>query len=253
MKKILGVLLAACFMFLPLVASAASKDKIDLSKYKTLNLTETLNEEEIEVKYSEQKENDKQVVVYMFRGKGCGYCRAFLEFLNDNTNELGDKYRLVSFESWYDDANSELLTTISTYLGQAAQGVPYIILGDQVFPGYASNYDDAIKSAITTLYDQEEKFDVFEAYNADIDAENKAANAGSNKIIVWNFVFIFVATVVIILVIKSVESNIIGEINDGRINKTDYQRKEVIQFENEDGEPIKKPVVKKTNNKKRRK
>ena len=31
MKKILGVLLAACFMFLPLVASAASKDKIDLS------------------------------------------------------------------------------------------------------------------------------------------------------------------------------------------------------------------------------
>lgn len=253
MKKILGVLLAACFMFLPLVANAASKDKIDLSKYKTLNLTETLNEEEIEVKYSAQKETDDQVIVYMFRGKGCGYCRAFLEFLNGKTDEIGSKYKLVSFESWYDDANSELLTTISTYLGQAAQGVPYIIIGDQVFPGYASNYDDAIISAITTLYDQEERFDVFEAYNADIEAENKAANAGSNKVILWNLVFTIVATVVIILVIKNVESNIIGEINDGRFNKNDYKRKEVIQFEDEDGEPIKKPVAKKTNNKKRRK
>ena len=46
-------------------------------------------------------------------------------------------------------------------MGNAAGGVPYIIIGDNVFPGYAETYDDSIKDAIKKLYDSEDRFDVF--------------------------------------------------------------------------------------------
>jgi thiol-disulfide isomerase/thioredoxin len=188
----------------------------------------------------------------MFRGKGCGYCRAFLNFLNDNAEEYGKYFKLVSFETWYDENNGGLLTDVSTFLGEAAQGVPYVIIGDQVFPGYASSYDDGIKSAITELYKQkpEDRYDVFKAYNDGIDAEKKAANASTNKVIIWNFVFVLIATVVIVLVIKSAENNILGELRDTRSSRKDASKyKEVVNLDT-DEEP-KKPSPKKRNGKRK--
>ncbi|UKI57698.1 MAG: hypothetical protein L6V81_10410 [Clostridium sp.] len=55
-------------------------------------------------------------------------------------------FKLVSFESWYNDENSNLLTEISTFMGEPATGVPYIIIGDKVFGGYTDSYDENIKS-----------------------------------------------------------------------------------------------------------
>ena len=72
-------------------------------QYKTLNLEETLAEEGIEKKFSNYKETDDQITIYMFRGKGCAYCKKFLEFLNGITEEYGKYFKLVSFESWYND------------------------------------------------------------------------------------------------------------------------------------------------------
>ncbi len=251
MKKILGLFLGLCFMFLPFAVKAA--EKIDVTKYNTLNFKETLEEEEIELKYTDYKETDKQATIYLFRGKGCGYCRAFLTFLNENAEELGKYFKVVSFETWYDENNGQLLTDVSTFLGQPAQGVPFIIIGDQVFPGYAESYNDGIKSAIKDLYDSEDRYDVFEAYNDAIDAEEKAANASTNKIIIWNFVFVFVATVVLVLVIKSAENSIIGELRDGRHTKADKKYKEVVHLDADDEETDEeeRPRPKKPSNKKK--
>ena len=44
------------------------------------------------------KENDKQAVIYMFRGQGCGYCRAFLSFLASIVDDYGEYFKLVSFD-----------------------------------------------------------------------------------------------------------------------------------------------------------
>ena len=52
---------------------------------------------------------------------------------------------------------------VSTYMGEVAQGVPYIVIGDKVFPGYANSYDEDIKSAIVDLYKttKKKRYDVF--------------------------------------------------------------------------------------------
>lgn len=263
MKKLIGILLGLCFLFIPFVANAETKAKIDVSKYNTLNLEKTLAEEEITPEFENYKENDKQITIYLFRGKGCGYCRSFLTFLNGITNEYGKYFKLVSFETWYDKDNNELLSEISNFVGQSAQGVPYIVIGDQIFPGYASSYDEGIKEAITTLYDSDDRYDIFEEYNKKIDEEEKAANAGTTKTIVWNFVFVSVATIIMVIVVKSAENNILEELAMNGKTVSHAKTKEYIKFESNDDEeddedeeevvehkPTKKSSSKKSNTKK---
>ena len=85
MKKLLLSLFVMCMVVFPMVtyASELELEKVDLKEYNTMNLIETLQSEEIEVKLKDYKETDDQVTVYLFRGTGCAYCRAFLTFLNN--------------------------------------------------------------------------------------------------------------------------------------------------------------------------
>ena len=69
----------------------------------------------------------------------------------------GKQYRVQSgdvifVEKLNVEENAEVLTYVSEFLGQPAEGVPYVIIGDQVFPGYAEDYNEAIKAAIVELY-----------------------------------------------------------------------------------------------------
>ena len=77
MKKIAKILLVVLMVLIIFPASI----KADEKSYKTLNLDEALTEEEIEHDFSNYSENDDQAIIYLFRGKGCGYCKKFLTFL----------------------------------------------------------------------------------------------------------------------------------------------------------------------------
>ena len=149
-------------LMLPMMVMAKENEKISVSDYKTTGLEETLKLDGIDITYDSYKENDKQVPIYLFWGNGCGVCKNFLTFLDSITDEYGKYFKLVAFEVWYDANNSNLMTTVSNYLGQPAGGVPYIVIGDQVFGGFSENSEESIKKAIKDLYDSEEKYDVFE-------------------------------------------------------------------------------------------
>jgi len=208
MKKILGTIFALFLCAFPIVSFAAETAKeINLEDYTTLGLDAVLESEEMEKEYENYSENDDQISIYLFRGQGCTYCKAFLTFLNSITDEYGKYFKLVSFESWYDTDNASLLETLSEFVNNPAQGVPYIIIGENVFPGYASDYDDQIKEAITTLYESSERYDVIEAYNASLKEAKKAESSAMNKVIIYNLVFTALATTVIVFVIIRTNSN----------------------------------------------
>lgn len=108
-----------------------------------------------------EKNDEKKATIYMFRGQGCAYCRKFLNFLNSISEEYGKYFELVSFEVWNDADNKELMDKVASVTGVEAGGVPYIIIGDRVFGGYAESYDDAIKAKIKEQY-EDPSYDVFE-------------------------------------------------------------------------------------------
>ena len=153
MKKFLAVVLTL-MLVLPIGVSA---EDTKYSTYNTMNLKETLEAEDIELENEDYEETDDQATIYMFRGQGCGYCRKFLTFLSSISEEYGKYFKLVSFEVWQDQDNSELMTQVGEALDEEISGVPFIIIGDKTFPGYAETYDEQIKDAIMDLYEQDPK------------------------------------------------------------------------------------------------
>ena len=209
-KTIIFLILLIGLIALPFRVQAETK------KYNVLNLKETLAEEELEEEFKNYKETDNQITIYLFRGKGCGYCRAFLTFLNSITEEYGKYFKLRSYEVWNDQNNSALMGEVSNYLGEPAGGVPYIIIGDKVFPGYASQYDENIKKAITDLYNtkKNKRYDVF----TEMKKHSNTNETTSTNIIIWNLAFIALATTIVIsyinLKFKELKVEINTKIND---------------------------------------
>lgn len=186
-------ILVLCLLLVPFNVNASEV------VYETKNLEETFNEEKelakdsdtpFEYDLSNYKETDDQITIYMFRGLGCGYCKKFLTFLNSIVPEYGKYFKLESYEVWYNKDNNKLMKNVANFLDEDAGGVPYIIIGDQVFPGYASQYDEAIKQAIVNLYNSKNRYDVFVEMAKAEEEANKAKNIDVKPIIIWNFIFV---------------------------------------------------------------
>ena len=198
MKKSIILLLIMGALLIPVKAYAYS-----IEDYNITNLEEALTEEEIEHNLSKYKENDKQAVIYLFRGKGCHFCQNFLTYLNSIVDEYGDKFKVVSFEVWNDPTNASLLEATAEYFDEKEYGVPFIVIGGKYFPGYAEAYNKDIISAIEKEYDASEKYDLIEALNnAPTEDENTASGTSSNTaaIIICNFIFTAIAAGAIIIV-----------------------------------------------------
>lgn len=102
------------------------------------------------------KEKEK-VNVYIFHGNGCPHCAKALEFFDNIKEEYGKYYKLVKYETWTSFSakrNTEMMYKVAeAYDVDTEQlGVPFIIIGDQVFKGYTESYDEDIKKAIMDAY-----------------------------------------------------------------------------------------------------
>ncbi len=97
--------------------------------------------------------------IYLFWGDGCSHCENLKEFINELPEDYKSKFTLNMFETWYNESNEEFMKELSTKMGEEATGVPYMIIGEETFSGYASVYDEDIKAAINNL--DENSYDVY--------------------------------------------------------------------------------------------
>lgn len=225
-KKFLLVLML--FLVLMPMSVFAKDEKIVKENYKFLNFEQVLEQEEIKLEFSDYKETEEQITIYLFRGKGCAYCKKFLNYLNSITEEYGKYFKLESYEVWYDHDNSKLLEEVSDFLEQSAQGVPYIVIGDKVFAGYTEQYNNSIISAITEQYNSEEKYDVFDEMAKAYDEEHKTDYSQTILIIVCNFIFILIATSLIIVYIDNKNMKLNNKLEELEKNlKKEIQKEEI--------------------------
>ena len=251
MKKLLLSLFVMCMVVVRMVtyASELELEKVDLKEYNTMNLIETLQSEKIEVKLKDYKETDDQVTVYLFRGTGCAYCRAFLTFLNNLPAEYYNKIKVVSFDAWYDEAASILLANVSTFMGEEAGGVPYIIIGETAFPGYAAEYDEGIKAAIDAEYASKEKYDLFAEYNDYVADLLRQERLEKLMPIVYSGIVTVVCTVIIILYVSYSNRRLLYAIK-GEETYHNLETDRAVVVEEKPVVETKKPVKYNNNNKK---
>ena len=191
MKKIFTIMLLV--LLTPAMVFAAPGTKSE-------TLKETLESEDIEYKLEDYEEEEGKVNVYLFRGQGCSHCHEFLEYVaSDLAEEYGKYFNLVSYEVWNNKNNASLMQEISDYLEDDASGVPYIIIGEETFNGYAESMNAEIETAIKNLYDSEKKYDVFEEMKNNPKAK-KSRKQDSSTVIVF---IIFASIAVIALIVTS--------------------------------------------------
>ncbi len=194
-SKIFAVLFSVLLLF-PFLVNAKSLDD-----YHATTVTEALAEEGIAFDAKDFVTNDKQITIYLFRGSGCSHCHEFLEYVSKTlVKEYGKMFTIKSYETWGDATNAELMETVGAYMGYQPNelGVPFFIIGDKAFVGYASSMNEDIIAKIKSEYESSERVDkVVEALeNAGNDS---SSGVSSTSVIIWNLVFVIIATVVVLV------------------------------------------------------
>ena len=120
--------------------------------------------------------DDKKVNIYFFRGEGCSHCAEAEEFFESIKDEYGQYYNMVDYETWYNEDNASLMEKVAEARGEEAEGVPYIIIGDQSWNGYSTDYDDAIKDKIKEVYEQDpaDRYDIMNYLDSDTSKNEKS-------------------------------------------------------------------------------
>ncbi len=120
---------------------------------------------------------------------------------------------------------------------KSAGGVPYIIIGEKVFGGYSSAYDEDIKKAIMAQYN-DPSYDVME----ELDKKLNGSSTSSFATIFWNAFFIVAAAVAIILVNNKNTNRVLEALSKKEVKET--KKEEVKKVE------VKENSAKKTKKKK---
>lgn len=107
-------------------------------------------------------DDKKEVNVYFFKGEGCGYCAAGLEWFDELDDKYDDMYELHEYETWYDEKNANLMNAVAEVRDETVNGVPYIIVGNQSWNGFDENVGKEILAKIKEEYKAEERYDVMD-------------------------------------------------------------------------------------------
>ena len=139
------------------------------------DVTENKNDSEISENEDQKKE---KVKVYFFHGDGCPHCADAKDFFDSIEDEYGHLFELVSYETWYNSDNADLLEQVAEVRDEEIGGVPYILIGNKSFSGYRSDFNDDIIESIENEYEVESSkrydiMDFLDVINEDEDKEEK--------------------------------------------------------------------------------
>ena len=125
------------------------------------------------------KADSKVVTLYFFRGEGCSHCAEFEAWLDEIEPEYGDLFDVKDYEVWNNQENAELMERVAKARDEEASGVPYIIIGNKSWNGFADEYKDEIISEIKSLYDKDpaKRYDIMKLL-PDLEKETNS-NGGS--------------------------------------------------------------------------
>lgn len=160
MKK-LGLLFVVMITFLVLPFSVLAETADDNSSDNVQQNAENNN-----------KSQDRKVKVYFFRGETCPHCAQAEKFFESIQEEYGHLFEIEDYEVYNSASNSKLMDQLAEMRGDnEKRGIPYIIIGNKSWTGYASELDSAIIEAIKTEYEVavEDRYDVMDLIQNDDD------------------------------------------------------------------------------------
>ena len=90
---------------------------------------------------------ENKVTLYLFHGDGCPHCAEEIKFL-DGIESKYKNLKIVKYEVWYNEENSEFLKNVKSSFGVDNPYVPTTIIGNTLFTGYSDSIGSKIERAI---------------------------------------------------------------------------------------------------------
>ena len=145
----------------------------------------------------------KEVNVYLFHGDGCPHCEDAQTWFKSIEKEYGDKFNFITYEVWHDQSNSELMEAVANVRGETADGVPYLVVGNQSWSGWDASYQSQVIDKIESEYAlaEGERYDVMNYVELTGNpVESKTNNSSTGRdvlitILVMAFAGVFIAGV----------------------------------------------------------
>lgn len=169
--SLISVIIIILSLILYFISSSMNQVKTHQEKNKQ---NQTSKNTQTNIEFSKMTEKDiksskNKVNVYVFWGDGCPHCKNLAQFFDLNKSELKDKMNLYTFEVWKDSTNLKFMKDFGKFLGETPQGVPYMIIGDKTFSGFAESdkkTKDEIINFIKQGYQNSSKIDKYQEYKA---------------------------------------------------------------------------------------
>ena len=140
--------------------------------------------------YAEETKKAEKINVYH-----CAEAEEFFDSLSKD-EEYSKYYKLVDFEVWYDEDNGKLMDDVAKELGTEANGVPFIVIGEKYFSGYATSMDEEIKTSIKEAYENSDYKDVV----SNIKKGKKTTKKGTSPLVPIIIVSVIAVVTVIVMV-----------------------------------------------------
>ena len=147
-------------------------------------------------------ESSDKVNVYIFRGNTCTHCLDAIIYFASIAKDYGKYFNIRTYETYTNKANANLMAQVSSIMGDNATGVPYIVIGDKSYIGFANSMADEILDQIKTEYAVTDKYDVMNHLD-EATAAAKAKNDSVAVIVILVFIVIAGGIVLIVMISKS--------------------------------------------------
>lgn len=103
--------------------------------------------------------NKNKINLYLFWREGCVYCYQEKAYLETLKKEYGNLFQINEFEISKSSKNMKILEYFSGKMGDNVTGVPYTIIGNKSFTGFADSYKEEF---IKTIKEQhKDSYDVY--------------------------------------------------------------------------------------------
>lgn len=117
--------------------------------------------------------NSSKVNVFVFWGDGCPHCKKEFEYLEKISKRYSSYFDVYGFETWFNEDNSKMMNKFRELIKDDASGIPYTIVGDKVFHGFANEMQNELLNAIIEEYKSKDKTNYCEEIKKEFITNNK--------------------------------------------------------------------------------
>lgn len=117
--------------------------------------------------------NSSKVNVFVFWGDGCPHCKKEFEYLEKISKRYSSYFDVYGFETWFNEDNSKMMNKFRELIKDEASGIPYTIVGDKVFHGFANEMQDELLNTIIEEYKSKDKTNYCEKIKKEFTTNNK--------------------------------------------------------------------------------